>query len=119
MYEYSDQKFSVLFRSKWAKGYTANISMIDDQVYFIFGNQIAVQINDFFSILFTIDDSKFYHRIWGRKPDDIFLLKTDGLAHYNGSNIEYLFHFNHMNDLPWTQIYGAALFEKDIILFSL
>lgn len=115
LYEYSDQKFKVLFRSKWAQGYTANISLVDDQVYFIFGNTVAVRDGDHFNILFTVNDSKFYHRLWGREPNDIFLLKSDGLAHYNGSNFEYLFHFSHMNELPWTQIYGAALFEKDII----
>ena len=36
---------------------------------------------------------------------------TDGLAHYNGSNIEHVFYFN---KTPRTQIYGAALFEKDV-----
>ena len=39
---------------------------------------------------------------------------TDGLAHYNGSDIKYLFYFNHPDAKPWTQIYGAALFEKDV-----
>ena len=35
---------------------------------------------------------------------------TDGLAHYNGSDVVYLFYFNRT---PRTQIYGAALFESD------
>jgi hypothetical protein len=35
---------------------------------------------------------------------------TDGLAHYNGSDIEYLFYFNFT---PRTQVFGAALFDKD------
>jgi hypothetical protein len=35
----------------------------------------------------------------------------DGLAHYNGSNVEYLFNFNK----PRTHIYGAAIFETEVI----
>ncbi len=36
---------------------------------------------------------------------------TDGLAHYNGSDIQYLFYFN---TTPRTQIFGVALFEKEV-----
>lgn len=39
---------------------------------------------------------------------------TDGLAHYNGSDIEYLFNFTYGQAKPWTQIYGAVLFEKEV-----
>ena len=35
---------------------------------------------------------------------------TDGLVHYNGTDLEYLFYFN---VTPQTQIYGAALFQDD------
>ena len=48
------------------------------------------------------------------KFKDIFLLMTVGLAHYNGNDLDYLFHFTFANATPWTQIYGAALFEKDV-----
>ena len=35
---------------------------------------------------------------------------TDGLAHYNGSNIEYLFHYNQPN----VEIFGAQLFQNEV-----
>lgn len=54
------------------------------------------------------------YEFWGRSTKDIFLLMTDGLAHYNGDNIEYLFYFTFANDKPWTQIYGAAIFENEV-----
>ncbi|MDT3695538.1 MAG: hypothetical protein ROY99_04035 [Ignavibacterium sp.] len=57
-----------------------------------------------------VSNSNFYQRIWGRNSKDIFLLMTDGLAHYNGTDIQYLFYFN---KVPRTQIYGVALFDKD------
>ena len=35
---------------------------------------------------------------------------NDGLAHYNGTDIEYLFQF----DKPYTAIFRAQLFENDV-----
>jgi len=49
-----------------------------------------------------VENPNFYQRMWGRNSKDIFLLMTDGLAHYNGTDIEYLFYFN---ITPRTQIY--------------
>jgi hypothetical protein len=40
---------------------------------------------------------------------------TNGLAHFDGSNIEYLFYFN---VTPGTQIYGAALFKDEAFFIA-
>ena len=42
--------------------------------------------------------------------NDIFIEMNDGLAHYNGTDIEYLFQF----DKPYTAIFRAQLFENDV-----
>ena len=67
--------------------------------------------NSKFTTVLYVDNANFYQRIWGRNSKDIFLLMTDGLAHYNGTDIEYLFYFN---KIPRTQISGAALFEEEV-----
>ncbi|MFZ2325024.1 MAG: hypothetical protein WAV89_15185 [Ignavibacteriaceae bacterium] len=87
------------------------LSFINDEVIFVLGNRIARRVNDQFYTIVNVDNSNFYQRIWGRNTKDIFLLMIDGLAHYNGTDVEYLFYFN---QTPRTQIYGAALFEKDV-----
>ena len=92
----------------------SDISLINNEVYFILGNQIAIRVNNQFKTILNVDNPNFYQRIWGRNSKDIFLLMTDGLAHYNGNDVKYLFHFTLGDVKPWTQIYGAALFEKDI-----
>jgi hypothetical protein len=85
--------------------------LINNEVIFVLGNQIARRTNNQFHTILNVNNPNFYQRIWGRNVKDIFLLMTDGLAHYNGSDMEYLFYFNRT---PSTQIYGAALFEKDV-----
>ncbi len=109
IYEYSQSKYTKLYSSQWWQGTQCEISLIDGEVYFIMGNKIAVRRNNQFQTILTIDNPNFYQRIWGRNSKDIFLMMTDGLTHYNGSDIEYLFPY------PFhTQIYGAALFENDV-----
>jgi len=114
IYEYTKGKYNRLYSSEYTKGLQADISIINDEVYFILGNEIARRVNDQFQTVLIISNSNFYHRIWGRNSKDIFLLMTDGLVHYNGSDMEYLFHFSHPNDTPWTQIFDAAIFKNEV-----
>ena len=109
IYEYNQGIYTRLYSILWTKTW-ADITLIDNEVYFILKNEIAKRVNNQFQTVLKIDNPNFYQRIWGRNSKDIFILMTDGLAHYNGSNIEYLFYFNK----PRTQIPDAALFEKEV-----
>ena len=111
VYELIQGGYQFLYGNVWTKGVQADISLINNEVIFVLGNQIARRINNQFQTILNVSNSNFYQRIWGRNTKDIFLLMTDGLAHYNGTDMEYLFYFNRT---PSTQIYGAALFEKDV-----
>lgn len=114
IYEYVSEDFQKLYGNIWTKGLQSDISLINGEVYFILGNEIAKRKNNQFKTFLQVNNSNFYQRIWGRNAKDIFLLMTDGLAHFNGYDIEYLFHFTFGQSTPWTQIYGAALFEKEV-----
>lgn len=111
IYEYRNNNYIRLYTSLYARGRQADISLIDNKVYFILGNEIATRSEDEFKTLIQVDNPNFYQQIWGKNSQDIFLLMIDGLAHYNGANIEYLFYFN---KIPRTQIFGATLFEKEV-----
>jgi hypothetical protein len=87
IYEYTNGTYIKLYSNIWTKGLQADISLINDEVYFILGSQIAIRVSDKFQTLLNVDNPNFYQRIWGRNPKDIFLLMTDGLAHYNGSDV--------------------------------
>lgn len=110
IYEYVTGDYQKLYGNIWTKGLQSDISLINGEVYFILGNKIAKRQNNQFQTQLQVNNPNFYQRIWGRSSKDIFLLMTDGLAHYNGTDVSYLFYFNRT---PSTQIYGAALFEKD------
>jgi len=50
-------------------------------------------ISEDFIKISTINHINFVSQICGRNENDLFLWMKDGLAHYNGKNIEYLFNF--------------------------
>lgn len=110
IYEYAEGKFCKLYSSVWAWGEQAFLSHINNEVYFILGNKIAKRANGEFQTFLKIDNPNFYQLMWGRNNRDLFFYMTDGLVHYNGSNFEYLLHF----DKPRTHIFGSALFEKEV-----
>jgi hypothetical protein len=110
IYEYVNGNYQKLYGNVWTQGLQSDISFINNEVYFILGKELAKRKNNQFQIFLQVNNPNFYQRIWGRSSKDIFLLMTDGLAHYNGSDIEYLFYFNFT---PRTQVFGAALFDKD------
>ncbi|MFZ2325025.1 MAG: hypothetical protein WAV89_15190 [Ignavibacteriaceae bacterium] len=114
IYKLTLGKYQLLYGNIWTKGFQADLSFINNEVIFVLGNRIARRVNDQFYTIVNVDNSNFYQRIWGRNSKDIFLLMTDGLAHYNGTDVEYLFYFTLANEKPWTQIYGAAIFEKEL-----
>ncbi len=109
IYEYASGKYSEIYGDEWLQGLQADISLINGEVYFALGSEIATRVDNKFQTVLKVDNPNFYQRIWGRGSKDIFLMMVDGLAHYNGTDIEYLFHY------PFhTQIAGAALFENDV-----
>jgi hypothetical protein len=110
IYEYSNKKYNKIYSSRWVKGLQADISLIDNDVYFILGNKIAIRINNQFNTVLMVDNPNFYQKIWGRNSKDIFLFMTDGLVHYNGSDMQYSFNFDKIR----TQIYGASIFNNEV-----
>jgi len=115
IYECTEGKYNFIYGNYWSHSFQCDISLINDEVYFIMGSTIEKRINDEFQLFLMITNHNFYQRIWGRNSKDIFLLMTDGLVHYNGIDMEYLFYFN---VTPKTQIYSAMLFENEVFFLT-
>ena len=115
IYEYLNGVFNKIYSSVWTGGKQADISLINDEVYFILGQRIAKRVNGQFQTVLQVDNLEFYQSIWGRNSKDIFLMMKDGLVHYNGSDMVYMQRFNKRP----THILGAALFQKEVFFLVL
>ena len=112
IYSYSNNIFNRLYKGTWDYNQACNINLINNEVYFVLGRKIAKRINNEFETIIDLSSMNFSNTLWGRTSQDIFLSMTDGLAHFNGNDVEYLFNFNKSS----TQIYGIALFDKEIFV---
>ena len=109
IYELYQGTFSQLYKTLWGNSW-ANVSLINNEIYFTLDKKIARRVNEQFQTILDLNNTNFDLNIWGRNSEDIFLEMTDGLAHYNGTDIKYLFHYNQSN----VEIFGAALFQDDV-----
>ncbi|MFA4922586.1 MAG: hypothetical protein WC557_00140 [Ignavibacteriaceae bacterium] len=110
LYEYTNNKFTKIYSGVWDNDFAGDISLVSGEVYFVLGKNIARRVNNEYKTILDLKNTNFYNNIWGRNSKDIFLTMTDGLAHYNGSDIEYLYKFGRQR----TYNVGAALFDNEL-----
>ena len=58
---------------------------------FLIGRRIAVYDGINFNDLVIITEPRYDNSIIGRSKTDLFLWTLDGIAHYNGTDVRYLF----------------------------
>jgi hypothetical protein len=93
------------------------IFKIGDEVYFEFGGiTYSYQNGKFIEVLHIHNEQNvnFSFSMYGRSINDIFIGKQDGVAHYNGTDVQYLLHFMG----PKLFITNRVFFEKDIFLIT-
>lgn len=91
----------------------ANISQIGDNYYYVIGRDINKYVAEKFSKMMTINETNFGYALSGRSEKDFFVNMVDGLAHYNGTNIEYLFKFNN----PFTYLIKDPFITETEVFF--
>ena len=56
---------------------------------------------------------KYYHAFWGRNKNDIFISMKDGIAHYNGTDIKYTYHYKGTEEA-----FSATVLSNDIFILT-
>jgi len=79
------------------------------KTFFVIGNKISKYVDGEFKTIIQITEPKFGLQIFGRNEKDIFIIMEDGVAHYNGSNIEYLYRFPNSPSVT-----DGIVFEKNV-----
>lgn len=92
------------------------VTTIGEQVYFIISRDVCRYVSGNFIKVFSIDAEQYGYNVWGRSEKDVFVYMNDGIAHWNGTDLQYLFHYPN----GFAQYYGdcaPAIFDNDV-LFS-
>jgi len=110
LYEYTYPNYKKIYSGVWDYENTGDITLIEDEVYFIIGKKLTARVNNEYRTFLNLDNASFDNYAWGTNRKNIFLRMTDGIAHYNGTDIEYLVNYSK----PRTYLPSVALFEKDV-----
>ncbi|HRI48298.1 MAG TPA: hypothetical protein PK559_14420 [Ignavibacteriaceae bacterium] len=111
IYEFKTDKLIELFSKPVNEITFASINKIGKEVYFLLGRELNRYENGKFIKVMTFTEPKLGYHVYGRNEKDFFVRMVDGLAHFNGENVEYLIRFE--ND--FTSISTKPLiFEKEV-----
>jgi hypothetical protein len=87
------------------------LNMIGDRIFILKGKEIFEYENDQLKFFLSVDLPDFRQGFFGRTKNDIFLLMNDGIAHYNGTDIQYIYNFD------TKIIFGRGIFfDKDVFI---
>lgn len=114
-YKYANNSLSEIYRNTSNNITFINLNQIGNEPYFLIGRDLNKYSNNNFIKIVTFNHQSFGFQVSGRNEKDMFIRMKDGLAHYNGVDIEYLFHFENNN----TTILGTPLILESDVFYVL
>lgn len=114
IYEFGGNSLNTIYTGLTTSQELAEAEIINGKLYFIKGYEICEYVNNEFRLFLYVDNINFGNAISGRNKKDIFLRMKNGIAHYNGTNIEYLHIFNKSG----ISILGSVIFEEKIFFLA-
>jgi hypothetical protein len=111
IYRYSNHGLSEVFGATMNETYITTLSRIGDRIYFVVDDAIYAYSNSSLKELLKPDIENFSYQTYGRHQKDMFLRLRDGLAHYNGENIQYMFRLDNPQHLISS---NALVFDRDV-----
>ncbi len=89
-----------------------SIALVGNELHVVIDNILYNYSDGGFKQVFKIDMPNFASCVYGRNYKDLFVKFYDGLGHYNGTDIEYLYKFNDNFSYytGWPIDFGNAVF---------
>jgi hypothetical protein len=108
---FNGREFEYLFFDIADKDGKLTISDIGDNYYATIGDTVFIIQNNKKIMVDIFDNNQFGNTVFGRNENDLFLRMEDGIAHYNGTDVEYLQRFDTRQS-----VMDEAIFEKEVFL---
>jgi hypothetical protein len=112
-YQLNGNKLEKIYSGKESQINWANLHAINRKAYFVVDRDVYTYANRMLIKRLSIHYPQFNWAIFGRSEVDLFVGMKDGLAHYDGTDTEYIYNFpgNHMG-----AVNEPIIFEKEIFL---
>lgn len=109
-YELNGSNLKKIYSNSLGKISGANFALISGKLFFLIGSDVYRYVEEDFIKQFSVSNINFGYYIFGRTSKDIFINMNDGLAHFNGDNIQYILKY----PSNWNIISGQVLFENEL-----
>ena len=112
VYEFDRENLKLLNEHTITPEMLSTINTIQGYIYIALGRKIYCYTEGAMELKFEITNPEFGGQLWGRSRKDILIRMHDGIAHYNGADIQYLLKFPHDNRLAP----NAMIFDKEVFI---
>ncbi|MBK7104981.1 MAG: hypothetical protein IPH62_06835 [Ignavibacteriae bacterium] len=106
IFMFDGEKLTELYSAPDIQDKTNFIQNIDGEMIFVIGYSLNRFSKNQFLKYYNVNELNFGVQIFGRTMKDVFFRMEDGIAHYDGNNLEYLVNDNDVN------VREGILFEK-------
>lgn len=114
VFEYDKKDFKPVLTGDFRHDETVTgISEIDGLVYMQKGSRIYQYWNNKLNVFLDRIPDNYGFRIWGRNENDIFITMKDGIAHYNGKDIQYVYRYNQL-----VYVKDTICFENSVYILA-
>lgn len=100
-----------IYSNKRSEIRRANLTSIDGKTYFTITNNVFLYSNSGFKQVLSINYENYYPGVHGRNKNDMFITMADGIVHYNGTDMQYLYNLPSTN---MSLVDNPLILEKDI-----
>jgi hypothetical protein len=111
-YDSKDSLKQIFEGTEGQKGW-CSVQQINNNIFFAIGNTIYTRSTNEFNQFLLVNNPDYWTGLYGRNEKDIFLIMAYGVAHYNGSDITYLYRSPNI-----IHILDAVLFDKDVFFLA-
>jgi len=111
-YKFEKNKLVEIYRNTTDNIIHLSLCQIGNEPYFLIGQDLTKYANNKFVKVASFNHQSFGYNASGRNEKDIFVRMVDGVAHYNGINLEYLYQFSNQYT---SYLNRPLIFEKDVL----
>jgi hypothetical protein len=113
MYELVNNDLKEIFSGGTTINSGGSFERIGQTMSFEVNRNICSYSSDNFNPFVKVNEINYGGTFWGRNKNDLFLRMQDGIAHYNGTDVEYLYNFEY-----GISISDAMIFEQDVFFLA-
>jgi hypothetical protein len=112
--QFDGKNIKTLYSGTYGVSQFGTVALVGNEILYILGRRIASFDGVNFNDVININESNYDNDISGRSKFDLFLFMIDGIAHFNGSDVQYLYKINSN-----VRLASSIIFDKQVIFSAI